>query len=390
MGTERTASFVVDAAQYIIEPPDLWSSRVASKHKELAPKVVTMPDGDEGWSYEDGAWFRPLGLEVSAGHSPTDIRDHGYDYDSIRKGMYDAQERLNDMRIDGIEVASIFPTYGLDVRGIDDPELHIACVQAYNDGVLDWAKAGDQNRLVPHALIPAVGLDPAMAELNRVAKLGYKGIVFSGWPAGGAKPQAAEDAFWAFCAEAGMVIDLIRGGPVGADRTPMVPQRYVGKGSRAQASDPPLEMVWTQAAATKNINIAWFVLTGILERHPGLQLALIDAGAGWLPTCCELIDWNYRYAQFLAFAKLKDTPGDYIRRHVKATVRNERNTVESRADVGVKALMWSSSYPNSTSSWPSSRLTIEDEFGCIPDDERRRILGENCAELYGLPVPTAA
>ena len=106
-------------------------------------------------------------------------------------------------------------------------------------------------------------------------------------------------------------------------------------------------MVWTQAAATKNINIAWFVLTGILERHPGLQLALIDAGAGWLPTCCELIDWNYRYAQFLAFAKLKDTPGDYIRRHVKATVRNERNTVESRADVGVKALMWSSSYPNS-------------------------------------------
>ncbi len=389
MSIQHNASFVVDAAQYIIEPPDLWSSRVASKHKELAPKVVAMPDGGEGWSYEDGAWFRPLGLEVSAGHSPTDIQDHGYTYDSIRKGMYDPQERLNDMRVDDVDVASIFPTYGLDVRSIDNPELHIACVQAYNDGVLDWAKAGDPDRLIPHALIPAVGLDPAMAELKRVAKLGYKGIVFSGWPAGGEKPQAADDAFWSFCAEAGIVIDLLSGGPIGADRTPIVPQRYVGKASRAQASDPPLEIVWTQAATTKNINIAWFVLTGILERHP-LQLALIDAGAGWLPTCSELIDWNYRYAQFLAFAKLKHTPGEYIRRQVKATIRNERHTVESRADVGVKALMWSSSYPNSTSSWPTSRLTIGDEFGGIPDDEQRRILSENYAELYGLPVPAAA
>ena len=149
-------------------------------------------------------------------------------------------------------------------------------------------------------------------------------------------------------------------------------------------------MVWTQAAATKNVNLAWFVLTGILERYPGLQLALIDAGAGWLPTCCELIDWNYRYAQFLAFAKLRYTPGEYIRRQVKATIRNERHAVDARADVGVKALMWSSSYPNSTSSWPTSRLTIEDEFGGIPDDERRRILGENCAALYGIPAPTAA
>ena len=390
MNAQRTQPLIVDAAQYLIEPPDLWSSRVASKHRERAPKVVAMPDGGEGWSYEGGAWLRPLGLEVSAGRSPIDIQDHGYSYAGIRKGMYDAQERLADMTIDEVDVASIFPTYGLDVRSIENPELHIACVQAYNDGLIDWTKEGDPVRLIPHALIPAVGLESAMAELQRVAKLGYKGVVFSGWPTGGEKPEEADDAFWAFCAEAGIVIDLIRGGPVGPDRTPMAPKRYVGPGSRAQAADLPLEIIWTQAAATKNVNLAWFVLTGILERHPVLQLALIDAGAGWLPTCSELIDWNYRYAQFLAFAKLRYTPGDYIRRQVKATIRNERHTVDARADVGVKALMWSSSYPNSTSSWPSSRLTIEDEFGGIPDDERRQILGENCAALYGIRTPAAA
>ena len=154
MNAHRTAPLIVDAAQYLIEPPDLWSSRVASKHREHAPKVVAMPGGGEGWSYEDGAWLRPLGLEVSAGRSPIDIQDHGYSYAGIRKGMYDARERLADMTIDEVDVASIFPTYGLDVRSIENPELHIACVQAYNDGLMDWTKAGDPDRLIPHALMP--------------------------------------------------------------------------------------------------------------------------------------------------------------------------------------------------------------------------------------------
>ena len=66
------------------------------------------------------------------------------------------------------------------------------------------------------------------------------------------------------------------------------------------------------------------------------------------------------------------------------TVKDERSTIESRHDVGVGALMWSSNYPNSTSSWPTSRLAIEQQFREVPKDERRRMLGENCAELYGV------
>jgi predicted TIM-barrel fold metal-dependent hydrolase len=44
--------------------------------------------------------------------------------------------------------------------------------------------------------------------------------------------------------------------------------------------------------------------------------------------------------------------------------------------------------------WEDFRPYMEprylDEFAGVPDDERRRILGENCAELYGLPVSTTA
>lgn len=365
--------FVVDAAQYIVEPPDMWTSRVAARHREQAPTVVSLPDGGEAWSFEGGAWSRPMGLEVAAGRSPLDIKASGYTYETLREGMYDARERIEDMRIDEVDEACIFPTFGMSVRNIADADLHLACVQAYNDGLWEWVQEGDPRRLLPHALMPAVGYAAAMGELKRVVKKGYRGIVFSGWPGAGAEPQADEDPFWSLCEEAAVVINLVKGGPVGPDRT------YV-------SSDVvPLEMSFVQSASIPNVNLAYFVLAGILDRFPRLRVALIDAGAGWLPFFAELLDWNFRYSRYIdEFASLKHTPGDYVRRQVKATIKVERSAIEVRQDLGVGALMWASNYPKSTSSWPASPLAVRDLLSGVQDDERRRIIGENCQELYGV------
>ncbi len=377
---------VIDAAQYLIEPPDLWQGRVPAKHREKAPRVVPMPDGGEGWAFEGGAWLRPLGLEASAGRSPFELRDHGLSYPQIERGMLGAAERLADMDRDGVDAAVVFPTYGVDVRHIEDPELHVACVRAYNDAVQEWA-AGGSERLIPMAMVPAVGIDAATAELRRIAKAGYKGIVFSGWPSGTGQPQREEEPFWALCAEAEIVVNLVRGGPVGADRTPSAPQRYIGaNGGRVRAVDVPPEVAMAEIGAIKNINLSWMVLAGVLQQFPGLRLALIDCGAGWLPTCGELFDWYYRYEQFVAFAQLKDKPGEYIRRQVKATVQGEPHAIATRKDIGVESLLWSSNYPNSTSSWPDSAKAIDDLLAGLPDNERSLITAGNCAALYDIPV----
>jgi len=379
----HTPAFVMDATQFIIEPRDLWSRRVAAQRRETAPRVIAMPDGGEGWAFEGGAWLRPLGLEVCAGRSPLDVQDHGFTYAGIRPGMYDAKARIADMDLDEVDVAALFPTYAMDVRSILDPELHVDCVRAYNDAVWEWAREGDPARLVAQALIPAVGLDAAMAELGRAAKAGFRGIVFWGWPAAGERPQPAEDRFWSLCAEAGIAINLVRGGPLGADRTPVVPSRYAGpKAAGVRVTDVPPEVAWAQNSGLKNTNITWIILTGILDRFPSLQVALHDCGAGWLPTAGELLDWLYRYEQFMAFAKLKHMPSVYIRRQVRATFNGERSTLAARREFGEGALLWSSDYPNHTSTWPSSRQTIDDQLSGIPAVERRRILGENCAALY--------
>jgi predicted TIM-barrel fold metal-dependent hydrolase len=382
---------VIDATQFLIEPPDFWTSRVAAKQKEMAPHVIPLAGGGEGWAFESGAWIRPLGVEACASRSPVEFKSQGLSYKDIRKGMHQAKDRLEDMRIDGIDAACIFPTFGMELRSYRDPDLHTAYVRAYNDGVLEWTKSGDAKRLIPQAIIPAVGSGPAIEELKRVIKLGFKGVIFMGWPNGGEKPIKDDDAFWSACAEAGVAINLVRGGPLNSDRTPSAPKHLIGpNGSHVRVSNAPIEFAWAQAAAIQNHNLTWFTFSGILDRFPSLRLSIVDCGAGWLPTCVELYDWLYRYERFLAFARLKYMPSDYVRRQVSITVNGERSTIAARADFNPDALMWSSNYPSHSSTWPSSVKEITDLVGGIPEAERRRIAGENCAKLYGIKLAQPA
>jgi predicted TIM-barrel fold metal-dependent hydrolase len=390
MDSNGNRNLVVDAAQYFIEPPDLWTGGVPSKLADATPRVVPLPDGGEAWSFESGAWLRPLGLEVEAGRGAIDVRGSGHSYSDIREGMYQPDARLIDMAVDEIDAACIFPTYGQELRYLEDRALQVACVRAYNDAAWEWGKAGGGDRLIPQALVPAVGLDEAVTELERVAAMGYRGVVFCGFPAARDKPQPEEDRFWSVCSDAGIVVNLINGGPLAGDLVPTAPARYLGAKSRARAVDIPIEVAWTQQATSKNVNLSWLVLTGVLERFPSLQLVMVDTGAGWLPTCGELLDWNYRYAQFLAFAKLRYRPSDYIKRQVKATIRSERHAVDARRDVGTGAMMWSSGYPQSSSTWPSSAHALDALFGGVPLADRAAMQGGNCASLYRITTAESA
>ncbi|MDE3077140.1 MAG: amidohydrolase family protein [Chloroflexota bacterium] len=375
---ERTA--VYDAAQYLIEPPDLWTSRLPSKLMEWAPKVVTLEGGGEAWSFQGGAWLRPLGLNTAAGRGPLDLAEDGYRYSELRTGTFDAAERLNDMDLDGTDRAALFPTFGLEVRSIREAALHRACVRAYNDGVADWVSRAN-GRIDAHAILPLTGLDDAMAELNHAIELGFRGVVFGGWPSGEEKPQPEDDRFWGRCAEAGMVVALVKGGQLG-DRTPVAPARYAKPDDGVRVVDVPPETRMASEATIKNVPLAWLTLTGVLDRFAALNLALIGCGAGWLRYCGELFDWNFRYAQFLAFTKLREHPSEYLRRQVKATIDRERYVVEMVDDAWATGLLWASHYPTHMSTWPDSRPYLETLLGDIRSKRAQLLLRGNYEALY--------
>ncbi len=381
---EESRSVVYDACQHFVEPPDLWSKRLPAKLQAAAPKVAAQSGGGEAWSFGDV--LRPLGLEVSAGQSPVDIRDSGYTYAVIRKGTYDPKARIKDMDIDEIDVANILPTFALALRHIKDAALQNACVSAYNDAVLEFCKTADPKRCIPQALMPHTNLDSATKELERVAKAGsFKGIVFNGWPAGGAIADRSEDAFWARVEEAKLVVNMVKGGPNVAS---LVPDEAVP----VAGIPAPIEAHWAGRASAKGSNVAWLVYTNVLEKFPGLQVALLETGAGWLPFYLETVDDIYRRSRFWAGEYLKYTPREYFIRQVHATVEGDHFAIQARRDIGVKNLLWASCYPSAASGaiWPSSRVVIGDQFRGVPADERQRIVRDNAAELYGVKAEARA
>jgi predicted TIM-barrel fold metal-dependent hydrolase len=55
--------------------------------------------------------------------------------------------------------------------------------------------------------------------------------------------------------------------------------------------------------------------------------------------------------------------------------------------IGVETLMWGSDYPHTESTFPRSKAIVEEILADVPDDERRAIVCDNAAHLYGFSVP---
>jgi hypothetical protein len=50
--------------------------------------------------------------------------------------------------------------------------------------------------------------------------------------------------------------------------------------------------------------------------------------------------------------------------------------------------MWSNDFPHGNSTWPKSREVIARDLGTLPTDVRAKLVRENVAKLYNIPVPT--
>jgi predicted TIM-barrel fold metal-dependent hydrolase len=384
-GRQDVTPLMIDADQHIIEPPDLWTSRMPSKYRDVAPHVVDYPEGGDAWSFDGGLWLRPLGFEPAAGRDFREIRGHGMRYDTMPRAYYDARARLEEMDIDNTDAALIFPSVAMSASGIVDDDLYLECFRVYNDAIDDWCREGNPNRLFPIAIMPAIGVDTAVAEVERVAAKGLRGYMFNAWPSGGAYPRPEDDRFWAACAEGGVAVCLHGGGSgrqiqsLTARSGAQVSTVVIRKMHQELVADGRASGLWT------GVPLAHLIFTGVLERFPKLKVALTETGAGWLAYYLEQLDRLYLRHRFELETPLPLLPSEYFRRQVKATIQLDSFAVKYRHHIGVDRIMWSSDTPHVTSTWPFSRQYTDLMLKGVPANEAAKILRWNAAEFYSLP-----
>ena len=140
----------IDTDTHVTEPPDTWTSRVASKWGDAIPHLERVEGRDVWVMGGKNAGMGP-GFVTAAGFDGT-FPESRKTFDDCPAASWDAKARLAHMDEDGVYAQVVYPNAGGFGSGaflsLGEPELMLACVQAYNDFLIEWCSA-DPKRLIP-------------------------------------------------------------------------------------------------------------------------------------------------------------------------------------------------------------------------------------------------
>ncbi|MBI3311316.1 MAG: amidohydrolase family protein, partial [Serratia liquefaciens] len=138
------------------------------------------------------------------------------------------------------------------------------------------------------------------------------------------------------------------------------------------------------------LGLGSFVAGGILERHPTLKVAFLEANCSWVPWLLWRMDDGYEREGDVFMPELTMAPSGYFKRQCYVSVEpDEAPARHMTDDFGSDQLVFSTDYPHGDSRYPAA----VESFLKLPlsDDDKRKILWDNCARFYSLSdVPHAA
>jgi uncharacterized protein len=362
---------IISADSHVLEPHDLWTARLAGG--PFADRAPTMVEDDQhGHLFViDGLRPFPIGLAGAAGKPSSELRATGDRVEGLRSGGWDPAVRLDDMDTDGVDAEVLYPSVGMTLAQSKDAEYQVACIQAYNDWLVDYC-AGGKGRLIGLALIPTVDVDAGVAEIERTGAAGLRGAMVPGLPPEGHYAETRFDPLWAAFADHGWPVSFhILTGATGGDPT-------LGSGIAM--------MTVMSIVHQMQQTLSLLMFGGVFDRHPGLRVVSAEHDAGWVAHYAYRLDQMYeRHHNWLGRrVTMERQPSEYLRENVWYTFQKDPVAVETRHRVGLGQLMWASDYPHSDSTWPHSRKVIERDFGGVPAGEVDALVRANAARLYAI------
>jgi predicted TIM-barrel fold metal-dependent hydrolase len=390
--------WIVSLDDHIVEPPDLWSSRLPAKYRDAGPHVVMAPSGQpvldggtyreepgtEGkpvawWFYEDHK-YSVKRLIAAAGYPADEITFEGITFDEMRPGCWQPEARLDDMTLNHVEASLCFPNYprfcGQIFLNAADKDLAKLCVEAYNDWMVDEWCAGSNGRLIPLCLVPLWDPQLAAAEVRRNAARGVRAACFSELPPWLGLPSIHSghwDPFFAACSETGTVLTM-----------------HIGSGTKTLSSSPdaPDAVQATAIFANSALSMIDFLYSGVLVRYPDLKLLYAEAQIGWIPYVLERVDdvWETHRGWSNSQTNVPEPPSSYYYRQIVGCFFKDGVGVDNLDRVGRRNIVFETDYPHQDGTWPNTHEVAKKLFGHLDDDTVHAIVRGNAIELLGLEL----
>ncbi len=351
---ERTR--LISADSHVAVRLDTIRARVPAQLRDAFDSAVTQQARDD----EERRGGRKLSLD-------------DWDMEAFRDpGYHEPVARLVAMDRDGVDAevlyseVSAFRAYGLvpgDWRPIS---------RAFTDHLTEFA-AVNPGRLVVSYQLPIIDIDYAVAEVQRLADLGARSVHLPNFPSELGLPDYHDESYnrlWGALQETGISISHHLG------------NRLWLYDIWRRDPTPQLAIFTSMPSLALSEVVAWWILTGTLERFPGLKIVFVEPMLYWIPGFLAQLDRKLDGPYDLPGLKLK--PSEYFRRNMACTFMDDEVGLRQRELVGIENILWSTDFPHPATTWPNSRSVVERQFADIPEEERELITCGNAARIYGL------
>ena len=369
---------IIDSDMHIMEPPDLWQRYTDKKYRDYAQVGVLSENvRDLRTTHPDGTpWGTTTGVRTN---NPNQSGGHNYErnqklYESHAARGWSTEVQLEAMDVEGLDMAVLFPTRGLHTLAepFMDPPFAAAIARAYNDWMYDFC-APAPDRLFGAAMISPFDVEDAVTEVERaVNELGFRSIFMrSNQMTDKTWHDPYYDPLWSLLEE----LDI----PIGFHESSSSGARQVG-----QHFEPNfmLRRVFAQPVE-QMMALASFCGGGVLERHPKLRAAFLEANCAWAPWLLWRLDEAYEREADIFVPELKIAPTEYFKRQCWISIEPDEEPAKYAIDwVGSDRMVFSTDYPHGDSKYPDAVSSFL-ELG-ISDEDKKKILWDNCASLYNL------
>jgi uncharacterized protein len=274
----------------------------------------------------------------------------------------------------GMDGSVLFPTRGLHISMISNPEWAVALARGYNNWLSErFLKVSP--RLKGIAVLPLQSPSEAVEELKRaVHQLGMVGGLL---PGAGLKKFLGDPCYYPVY-EAAQDLDTMLAVHAG----------FAPKGLELDfdAFDRLIYHECLVHPVTQMVQFTHLILSGVFDRFTRLRVAFMEAGVAWVLGIMERIEheWNERSRIELG---LKTAPKEQLasgRLFFEANLEDVYLPYVVK-ELGDRVLVYSSDFPHFTqTSALSEGVEVFRKRPDLSEETKKRILGENARNLYRL------
>jgi predicted TIM-barrel fold metal-dependent hydrolase len=304
----------------------MWGQYLEPKFREFAPSADMKIKGEP--------ISQKISPQVQAEGNKQMMQAHPHAY----LNRYNPESHVQAMVQMGIDVAFIYPNYGLWLFAIDSlpAEVMGAFVRAYNTWLYEEFCSYDPARLKGVGAVNQHDPEDMVKELHRSANLGWKAVFLRPNPVKGRiLSDPAYEPFWAACEDLDMAVGIHEGHwsrlpTTGADR---FHTRFA-----LHACSHPMEQMMALLALIEG---------GVLERHPKLRIGFLESGCGWLPYWLWRLDEEYQVTPWEVKDRVRLMPSEYFRRQCFIAVDPSEPYLSQLIDyIGSDNIIFGSDYPH--------------------------------------------